>query len=353
MADETYTDLRVFLDQFPLGFPETKSGVEIKILKRLFSEEEAQLTVKLSLIPEDINDIADRIGMDADVLGKKLNSMARQGLIFKGRRKGKTVYRAIPYVVGLYEYSVKKVDQELAAFFKEYYDEAYLDEIGAINIPGLKVIPIEESIGKKTEMLPYHKLKENVREAAVIAVTECMCRKEARILGEACEHSLETCLTFGSAAEYYIESGLGRKITVEEAFNILEDADKAGLVHTGANFMRHSNICNCCPCCCAFMKGITQRGYEKHKFLNSIFEAVVEESECISCENCLDRCPVKAITVEDVALINRDKCLGCGLCAGVCSTGAITLVLREDREEPFDKPAEMAFKILAAKGKLA
>jgi ferredoxin len=53
--------------------------------------------------------------------------------------------------------------------------------------------------------------------------------------------------------------------------------------------------------------------------------------------------------VEDSASVDRNKCLGCGLCASDCPTDAIKLVLRPDREEPFDGIAEMGIEILKGK----
>ena len=160
---------------------------------------------------------------------------------------------------------------------------------------------------------------------------------------------METCLSFGVAAEYYIENGIGREITAGEAVAILEEADEAGLVHAGVNTRHLSNICNCCPCCCASMKGITTRGYDKHRYLNALFEAVIDEEECVGCEDCIERCPVGAIKVKDMAVVEREKCLGCGLCAGACSSEAITLHLREDREEPFDRVLNLAVAIMDGK----
>lgn len=43
MIAKVYNDLREQLDQYSMGFPATESGVELKILKKLFSEEEAEL----------------------------------------------------------------------------------------------------------------------------------------------------------------------------------------------------------------------------------------------------------------------------------------------------------------------
>ncbi|RJP69462.1 MAG: 4Fe-4S dicluster domain-containing protein [Candidatus Abyssobacteria bacterium SURF_17] len=349
MSNDPYLELQRFLDQFPLGFPQTPSGIEMEILKRLFTEEEAKIAVHLTPLPEEVSQIAERAGLNERDLDGKLDSMAQKGLVFRIRRGEKTLYRAAPFMIGLYEYSVKRIDKELATLFKEYYETAYLGEMGASNVPGFKVLPVDENIQADTVLLPFHKLKESIKSARKIAVADCVCRKEARLTGEGCTHPIETCLSFGAAAEYYIENGMGREITADEAIRIIEEADKAGLVHASANAKHLSNICNCCPCCCASMKGITKRGHDKHKYLNTLFEAIVDARECVACEVCRDRCPVGAIEVQETAVVDRGKCLGCGLCATECPSNAITLRLREDREEPFERTFELGMAILEGK----
>ncbi|TFF94773.1 MAG: 4Fe-4S dicluster domain-containing protein [Promethearchaeota archaeon] len=352
MSDNCYEKLRKFLNQFPIGAPKTEERIELKILQKLFTKEEAELTTLLSVLPKTAKQIARKSSYNDEEMEEKLETMANKGLIFRIRRGEKTFYNAAPIMIGLYEYSVKKIDKELASLFRKYYDQVLMDEIGASNVPGFKVLPINESLDMETITLPYQDLIKNVKKARKIAVTECICRKEARLLGEGCDHPIETCLSFGVAAEFYIENGLGREIDAEEAIQILKEADEAGLVHAGANTKHLSNICNCCSCCCVSMKGITQHGYNKIKYMNSLFRAIIEPEKCIQCEACLERCPVGAIEIDETSQVNQEKCLGCGLCAPCCPENAITLILRTDRQEAFDRVIDLGQAIIEGKKQL-
>jgi hypothetical protein len=50
MADEAdvYRRLQRHLDELPVGYPATASGVELRILERLFTPEEAEVALALS-----------------------------------------------------------------------------------------------------------------------------------------------------------------------------------------------------------------------------------------------------------------------------------------------------------------
>lgn len=351
VSDDVYRRLREFLDRLPLGFPATASGVELEILKRLFAPEEAEIAMLLSPLPEEAARIAERSGMDARRLESELEAMSRKGLVYRVRRGGRALYNTAPFMIGLYEYSVESMDAELARLYREYYDAAYREEMAASDVPGFKVLPIREAVEADLTPYPYLDLIGAVRAARVIAVADCICRKEAELTGEACGHPRETCLSFGAAAEYYIENGIGRRIDAEEAVRILEECDRSGLVHAGVNTRHLSNLCNCCPCCCASMKGITKLGMDKHKFLNAVFYAVVDEGACTACGECEERCPVGAVAVGETAAVDREKCLGCGLCAGACPAGAVSVLLREEREEPFERVVDLGLAIMEGKTK--
>ncbi|HQJ08512.1 MAG TPA: 4Fe-4S ferredoxin, partial [Deltaproteobacteria bacterium] len=186
MKGTAYTRLQEFLNQFPLGFPRSGSGVEIEILKKLFTEKEAQRAVLLTPFPEEASQIASRTGMDEEVLKEELESMAKKGLIFRVRRGGKTFFNSAPFMIGLYEYSVKKLDRELAELYARYYEESYQREMGVSDIPGFRVFPVSEHIDPEITAFPYPALETEIRAAREISVAECVCRKEAGLTGEGC-----------------------------------------------------------------------------------------------------------------------------------------------------------------------
>lgn len=347
MSTDPYSALREFLDRFPLGFPATDTGIEIEILKRLFTVEEARAAVFLTPFPEPVPAVAGRAGMEPGPLGELLEAMSFRGLVFRSVREGVTLYNAVPFMIGIYEYSVGRLDPGLAALYADYYERAYQAEMGASNIPGFKAVPVGEAVACGQVALPGRLVEEEIRAARKIAAAECICRKEARLTGHGCSHELETCLSFGVAAEYYIANGIGREVSADEALEILRRADEAGLVHSASNVKHLSNICNCCRCCCASMKGMTYKGHPRVKYFNPLYGPLVDGASCSGCGTCLERCPVSALAMHDNApRADRDRCLGCGLCATGCPARAIVMVPRKDVPEPYDRMLALGMAIL-------
>ncbi len=350
MGDDIYLRLREYLDTFPLGFPATEDGIELEILRALFAEREAELFLQVSPLPERVEVIAARAGLDPEEAEEALYEMSRKGLLYRVRRGGETFYNAAPFMIGLYEYSVRRMDERLARLYRCYYDQAYVLEMAASGVPGFKVLPLDEAVeGANPVLFPYFFLRDQVQKARVIGVTECVCRKEARLLGEGCDAPSNNCLMFGAAAEFYIENGFGRRIGAAEALRILEEADRAGLVHAGVNAKHLSNICNCCPCCCASLKGITVEGMDKQNFMNALFMAHVDKRTCTACGNCLDRCPVGAVSVTYAASVDGERCLGCGLCSTFCPVEAVKVIPRKERLGPFDHVMDLGLAIMREK----
>jgi NAD-dependent dihydropyrimidine dehydrogenase PreA subunit len=85
--------------------------------------------------------------------------------------------------------------------------------------------------------------------------------------------------------------------------------------------------------------------------VESNFRAVVDPETCAACGDCVDRCPMEAILVEDVAVVNQTRCIGCGLCATACPAEAIVLERVAEVAPPTDYQALLT-RVGEEKGRL-
>jgi Na+-translocating ferredoxin:NAD+ oxidoreductase subunit B len=339
-AQTVYENLAAHLDRLPVGFPRTASGVEIRILKRLFTPEEAALAQFLTLKPETAQKIAERTGHDAQELAPRLAEMSRKGLIFRLRKGDEPRYMAAQFVVGIWEYHVNDLDPELIKDVNEYLPLLF-QGANRPRTPQLRTIPIARALTPEQTIMPYEEAQRIIEQQEKIVVAPCICRREHQMTGKGCEKPLEGCLIFGAAASYYEENGLGRVIDHAEAHRILEKAEETGLVLQPSNAQNVANICTCCGCCCQILKNL-KRLPKPADFVAANYFAVVDGPLCIGCETCLERCQMDAIEIQDgCAAINRDRCIGCGLCVPTCDARAISLHAKAPRERQ-EPPAHLS-----------
>ena len=350
---EVYEKLREQLDQYSCGFPKTSSGVEIEILKKLFSKEEAEMFLQLSMMVETPEEIAARTGRDPETVAALLSQMAEKGLLFRWRRDDKVKYAAIAFVLGLYEFQLKTIDRELAELFEKYFEETLLKSMGTWD-PLMRPIPVNRSLEVLHPVATYDDARAIVKGKKLISVGNCICRVEQGLLEKGCGKPLEVCLQFGASAQYFIDRGLARKITVDEALKILDQAEEAGLVTQPANAKNPEGMCNCCGDCCGILRSLNRLPKPAEKVMSNYF-AVVDPDSCTGCETCLERCQMGAISIndDDMALVNLDRCIGCGLCVTTCSGDAIHLEMKpeQERRTPPDTTFESAKAMAEARGK--
>jgi len=98
MGDEAYHTLAKVLDTLPNGFPSTDSGIEIKILKKVFTPDEAELFCDLRLTLETAEQIAERTGRTLEGLEEKLTSMWERGEIWGQDLGGVKSFKMLPWV---------------------------------------------------------------------------------------------------------------------------------------------------------------------------------------------------------------------------------------------------------------
>ena len=187
MISESYDKLARHLDSLPGGFPPSETGVELRLLKRLFTPEEAELAVCLTLDQEEAPTIAARAGIAPAEAEKRLRCMARKGLIFSVENEGHpTRYQAAPWIVGIYEFQVNRLDEDFANDFDEHTAIRIKDPRLKKVIPQVRTIPVGRSIEHGLEILPYEKVEDLVKSQQSFAVAPCICRRKADILGKGC-----------------------------------------------------------------------------------------------------------------------------------------------------------------------
>ncbi|MCK4900320.1 MAG: hypothetical protein KAS38_16185, partial [Anaerolineales bacterium] len=101
MNEDVYQKLAKFLDSLPNAFPSSESGVELRILKRLFTPEEAELFLHLTLIAEEPRVIARRAKISVEKAALRLAEMEKKGLLYSYHPKnGPPRYMAALYAIG-------------------------------------------------------------------------------------------------------------------------------------------------------------------------------------------------------------------------------------------------------------
>jgi len=330
---DVYERLANYLDRLPAGFPRSESGIELKLLRKLFSETEAELAQHLTLLNEEARVVAFRAGLPVDQVTNRLEEMAAKGLISGSKLDGKkATYAASQFVVGFWEDQVNHLDREVAELFEEYAP-IYFEHGPWKTLPQLRTIPVGETIPVTSTVMPYERISDILGANSVFAVRNCVCRQERQLLGEGCSRPMETCLAFGNAALNTAESGKGRLITREETVELIAAAERSGLVLQPANSQNPAFLCMCCGDCCGVLRNIKNHPAPSTLVMNP-YTAAHDSELCIDCGDCLERCPMEALTQPDwETLFNSERCIGCGLCVSTCPTGAMTLVRRSSADQ--------------------
>jgi electron transport complex protein RnfB len=334
---DSYQKLAERLNQIPNGFPETESGVELKLLAKLFTPEEASLASMLSLELMSAGEIASIYGAGEPDVKSLLIGMAKKGLIdMKRKEREGFVFCLIPFVVGFYERQNARIDKEFAELFEAYYKESF-HKVMLVNPSVHRVIPVEKTIPVSTDVMPYEKASTYLDDARSWGVLNCICRVQQKLVGKGCDHPVENCLVFSSRTGAFDRRDDIRAISKVEALEILAEADREGLVHATANTQAEVNyICNCCTCSCGVLRGMVEYG-NRDIIARSDFYAVVDRGLCSACEDCIERCQFHALSMaDDTCTVETALCVGCGLCVTACPTEALSLALKSEAD--FDPP---------------
>ncbi len=351
----TYRALQEHLDKLPVGFPSTESGVEIRLLKQLFTPIEARIAIELNTMPETTMHIFIRhyrsfrkLNISKKDLRLHLDSMADKGAIIGKKKGNRRYFRLVKLIIGIYEFQVERVTKEFMADLNQYMDEAYAKELCETPVNQIRVIPIEQSVPYEKFVYTYDNMKRLVKKLpGPIALAKCVCRIGHDLLGQSCKQTdlRESCLLFREPAKYWINHGFAREISKEETYKILKKAEDAGLVIQPGNMRKITFICTCCGCCCEGLKTL-KKFPNPLDYYNTNYHAIVDAKLCEGCETCVGRCQMDAISIKNgISTINYNLCIGCGLCVPTCPSKALKLHKNKKKFTPPKSAYSLYLKI--------
>jgi len=353
--DPIYRKLQQHIDKETVGFPATESGSELRILKHLFTPEQAKAVLYLTYKLESVEQIFKRVKdgeLSIEELGSHLKECAKYGVISHSIKNGVSHYGTLHYLIGMAEGGMHKgPPPEFGAAVAEYAaDGQFWDKFLHSKVSQMRTIPIEHSITQEHHIGTYDDIKDLIEKSpGPFGVIPCICRVNSKSAGTPCLKTSrdDTCLLFNNTARSAIEFGTVREITREEALDIARKNAKDGLVFQPANTQEIDYMCSCCGCCCGLV--------QLHKMLpnpvecwTTNFQAQVDADSCTACGVCVESCQMAAVTIDeadDIAVVDLMRCLGCGNCVPNCPEEAMSLKKKEDEFVP-PKTAEELNEII-------
>ena len=347
ITSKSYFDLQNRLNDSVQGAPASESLYNI--LEVLFTEEEAKLASVLPLKMFTVREAAKRWSKNESEAEKILDGLADKAILIDSEKDGTKIYCMAPTMAGFFEFSIMRTDGRfdrkiLSELFYQYIntEEDFVREVLGIK-PAIARVFVHESAVKAEDqkiILDYERASQVIKSATCIGVGTCYCRHKMEHTGKACDAPQEVCLTFNGCAESLVRHGVAKKISTDEALEILDRVIALGLVQIGDNIQEGvSFICNCCGCCCEAIIACKRLGcYDDFR---SNFYATNFSEKCSGCGVCVKRCPFEAIEVKEdsagkrVAAVDLTKCVGCGVCTRFCPTKSLTL---ERHHELADTP---------------
>ncbi|MGD9265187.1 MAG: 4Fe-4S dicluster domain-containing protein [Lysobacterales bacterium] len=348
VAKDIYGPLGKKIDGMSVRTPQTEAFHAM--LRQLYSEEEAELVVQMPWGLSTLGRISRVTGRDKKELQPILERLCDKGLVVDLDLGGKYRYMPAPFVIGIFEFTMMRNNLageeagQYAQAFTEYMEEgvfyaANLDQGQQVMIA--RSLPHTEHLGDHVEIYDYEKVDRVVEEAEIFSVSNCSCRHKKLHAGKkTCKVPLETCTSFGKAAEYLVRHDMGREISRSEMQDIVQRSKELQLVFSVDNVQNQpSFICHCCGCCCGILDGINKHGYP-NAIVSSTLVPKVDMEDCNGCQKCARACHISAITLIPepktakkkrmfMPVIDEDLCIGCGVCTLVCDPDCLKMEKRE------------------------
>ncbi len=343
MTEPVYTELLNVMKKRGGDFSGTDIPEFFAMVEELFTPAEAEVNNAMPRGPFTAADLAKQMGRPVEEIEPILEAMADKGLCVSVRMGDTAYYQSARFMPGILEFQfmpgrTTERDKRLAKLiyaYKKAYDQQ--SDIAKPTFPTNRVIIVDRTIAADNQVHTYDQVQTYIEKHDLIAVSTCYCRHAAALRGED-THGMpnDVCMNFGMGAQFAIERLNARKLTKEEAREVLERSETAGLIHMSTNMTDDIGfICNCDRWHCVAVT----RALAKPKpalYFNSGFEPRFDADRCVACETCIGRCPAEALQMgpEDVPVVDLDRCFGCAVCATGCPSEAISMHNRADIPAP-------------------
>ena len=322
-----------------LGHPD--SEYLPKIFEYAASPRQARILEALNVAPGPAltaEQLAEKLGLDVEVIKQELDDLFYKGLAFPRNFQDRREWRFGKSPMQLHDATISgwrrfREPEKLYRLWHQYDKnegyQGYGKEYAAASTPIMRIIPAVKSVANDPDLQPWEDWRQILKNKRLMSVVDCPCRLEVR----ACKRPVEVCIDFDRTAEYDIASGHGRKLTCDEALEILEKASRSGLVHTAVNTADVTIMCNCCNDCCVEFQTLQKCNIPlSQHYAKSRYEAQVDQDICTGCQDCVDNCNFDAITMAKSAgskklkaKVDLEACYGCGCCFMVCEQKAISM----------------------------
>ena len=279
----------------------TENSPEYKLLENILTDEQIDVLLKLKIrTPYSMEEVAEKAGISVADATRICDECCMIGVMEYEKDKIKVPLFA-PGNMELMVLNREQVEAhpEIAENFISYVEN--LSRRFAPMFPkgnGLVIaIPVAKAVEAEPTKVGIETLSYWIdKYAPSLSVGDCQCRRAAEITGNiGADLPGEYCIQLGDFAESCIRTKRSRRITKEEAYEILQRAEDLGYMHEVTNVDGKENsmfICNCHPEACLAFR--TSRLVDTPNMMKNNFVAEVDPNNCVACGECMEVCPMNA-----------------------------------------------------------
>ena len=286
----------------------TPDCAEYKVFEQWMTDEQITLllAIKGAMKPNFVGGIARRAGMDKEKARQMLRELTEIGLLVQVLvpKIGLEIYLQPLYTPGVFEFLLLnepfcRAHPEIAYAFEQHATDSQTEH--AMNTPMgagiMRVIPVESAIPAEAQQIDKERVSYYIeKNADHLCALPCQCRRVRKLMGEGAGDMDESfCLFMGHCADMFINLGRGKKLTKEEAYEMMRHVEEIGCVHQITTLEDGNTfaICNCQPESCLAL-GVTQY-FNTPAFTQSNYVAEIDREKCVACGQCVDKCANNAI----------------------------------------------------------